>query len=90
MSKCKLCECTDLHACKGGCFWVDKRSTICSTCAINKKVLFVNKENDSKAIITEAFFCNLDTLAVTVKYQNGSKYSYYLKVFMDMFTVIES
>ena len=30
---CRRCGCTDRLACPGGCFWVDSRRTICSTCA---------------------------------------------------------
>jgi hypothetical protein len=29
---CRVCECTEEHACRGGCSWVDKRCTICSKC----------------------------------------------------------
>ncbi len=39
-SKCKICGCTDNHACIGGCFWVDSNHTICSRCAIDKPLLF--------------------------------------------------
>lgn len=28
---CRVCGCTDDHACEGGCCWVDK--DLCSTCA---------------------------------------------------------
>lgn len=36
MSKCKICGCTDNHACKGGCFWVD--DDLCSACVVGKKI----------------------------------------------------
>ena len=42
MSTCKVCGCTDERACQGGCFWVDKQETICSSCAINN-ITFENK-----------------------------------------------
>lgn len=89
-TKCKYCGCDDLHACKGGCFWVDKEKTICSSCAVEKKATFINKKNESKAIITEAFYCNLDVLAVTVKYENGRCHSFILSAFVDMFTEVQS
>lgn len=28
---CRVCECTDLHACEGGCYWVEPN--LCSRCA---------------------------------------------------------
>lgn len=37
MSKCQVCGCTDNHACRGGCFWVDSEKTICSSCAVGMK-----------------------------------------------------
>jgi len=33
---CRVCGCTDNRACKGGCSWVDKTHTLCSTCAEKK------------------------------------------------------
>lgn len=90
MNVCKFCKCDDLHACKGGCFWVDKNKTICSTCAVTNKVVFVNNITKSKAIIVEAFVCNLDMLAVTFKYESGGVYSYHLSAFMDRFSEVQS
>jgi len=29
---CMICGCTDDHACKGGCMWVNKQHTLCSAC----------------------------------------------------------
>lgn len=29
-AKCRVCGCTDDHACEGGCYWVEK--DLCSTC----------------------------------------------------------
>lgn len=29
---CGVCGCTDDRACRGGCWWVDKRHTLCSAC----------------------------------------------------------
>jgi hypothetical protein len=30
---CRVCGCTDDCACDGGCYWVDRRCTLCSNCA---------------------------------------------------------
>jgi hypothetical protein len=30
---CRVCGCTDNHACEGGCSWVDDEHTLCSRCA---------------------------------------------------------
>lgn len=30
---CRVCGCTDEHACDGGCWWVDSSRTLCSTCS---------------------------------------------------------
>ncbi len=30
---CKICGCTDDHACEGGCFWI--APNLCSACAVN-------------------------------------------------------
>lgn len=29
---CRVCNCTDGRACKGGCSWVDASETLCSSC----------------------------------------------------------
>jgi ParB family chromosome partitioning protein len=29
---CRVCGCTDDHACPNGCFWLDQSETLCSTC----------------------------------------------------------
>lgn len=29
---CWICECTDEHACAGGCWWIDADETVCSAC----------------------------------------------------------
>lgn len=34
MSVCKVCGCTDNHACHGGCYWTDNEHTLCSQCAV--------------------------------------------------------
>ncbi len=31
--RCRVCGCTDDHACDGGCSWADAAHTICSRCA---------------------------------------------------------
>ncbi len=33
INTCKVCGCTDVHACVFGCFWVDNEKTVCSKCA---------------------------------------------------------
>jgi hypothetical protein len=30
---CRVCGCTEEHACDGGCSWVDRACTLCSACA---------------------------------------------------------
>lgn len=30
--KCRLCSCTDEHACDGGCSWVPGEGNLCSVC----------------------------------------------------------
>lgn len=30
---CRVCGCTDSHACAGGCFWEDAAHTLCTACA---------------------------------------------------------
>lgn len=51
MNKCKLCGCTDECACIGGCAWVDKNHTICSRCAIDKRVIFEDKITGKRAFL---------------------------------------
>ena len=29
---CRVCGCTEEHACEGGCHWVDETKTLCSEC----------------------------------------------------------
>lgn len=29
---CRICLCTHWQACSGGCYWVDKKETLCSSC----------------------------------------------------------
>lgn len=31
--KCRICGCTDEHACPGGCFWVS--ANLCSQCGLD-------------------------------------------------------
>lgn len=31
---CTVCGCTDLDACEGGCRWVDRGHTLCSSCSV--------------------------------------------------------
>ncbi len=30
---CRVCGCTDARACEGGCWWLDERDDLCSSCA---------------------------------------------------------
>ncbi len=30
---CRVCGCTDVAACPGGCAWVDRKHTLCTACA---------------------------------------------------------
>ena len=30
--RCIVCQCTEEHACEGGCYWVDSTQLLCSTC----------------------------------------------------------
>lgn len=55
MNKCKICGCTDNHACEGGCFWVDINNSICSKCAIDQSVMFENKATGRKVRIVGAY-----------------------------------
>lgn len=34
---CRVCGCTDDHACEGGCWWVDR--DLCSSCALTAEVV---------------------------------------------------
>lgn len=38
--RCRVCGCTDTHACAGGCFWVG--SDLCSRCAQKQRILEVD------------------------------------------------
>lgn len=29
---CRVCGCTDVDACEGGCVWADSTATLCSQC----------------------------------------------------------
>ncbi len=33
VSVCRVCGCTDDHACPQGCAWADKDHTLCTACA---------------------------------------------------------
>lgn len=83
MNTCKLCGCDDLHACKGGCFWVDKKKTICSSCAIIHKVQFQNVVNGAIATILEANYESYGMSAtVTIKYNDEKRFTISLFDFM--------
>ena len=30
--RCRICGCTDDHACPGGCYWVNDEHNLCSAC----------------------------------------------------------
>lgn len=90
-TKCKYCGCDDLHACKGGCFWVDENKTVCSSCAVINEVVFINKINKSKAKIIEA---NYDSYGMTTSLTVSTDYAVIFTIslfdFMDMFTEVSS
>lgn len=67
MNKCKLCECTDNHACEHGCFWIDEEKTICSQCAVKNKVVFVDNKTGRKVIITGSLISNPLNIQVRVE-----------------------
>ena len=53
--KCRICGCDDLHACKGGCYWVE--DDICSQCAekMNSCTIKIRKVTmDEDEVITDA------------------------------------
>ncbi|HOI86190.1 MAG TPA: hypothetical protein PLP48_08965 [Acholeplasmataceae bacterium] len=76
MNRCKLCGCTDLYACKGGCFWVDKEKTICSSCAIINEVKFKNVVNGAIATIIDANYESYGMSAtVTINYEDKRKFT---------------
>jgi hypothetical protein len=43
---CRKCGCTDSRACSGGCFWADKKKTLCSNCAphwlVQRALAYIN------------------------------------------------
>lgn len=75
MSTCKVCGCTDQQACPGGCYWVDNKHSVCSTCYDNimqaidtgeKAVLF--KEDGSVGYLSpKAKYFTLKELQAAVK-----------------------
>jgi hypothetical protein len=52
--KCKTCKCTDKHACKGGCYWINE--SVCSACWLKngnmtkliKRTYRITTEQDKK------------------------------------------
>lgn len=38
---CAVCDCSDEEACEGGCYWVDPEHRLCSTCAAELGLLFI-------------------------------------------------
>lgn len=36
---CIICGCDDLHSCDGGCYWVNKKHTLCSECFKNNRTV---------------------------------------------------
>lgn len=49
---CIICGCDDLHACKGGCSWVNNQHTLCSECfRKNKTVAFLVHESGRFEVI---------------------------------------
>jgi hypothetical protein len=40
---CRVCGCTDLRACPGGCRWADKEHTVCTQCVARALVLMVKE-----------------------------------------------
>lgn len=90
-TKCKLCGCTDLCACKGGCFWVDKDNTICSSCAVLHEVKFKNTVNGAIATIIEATYEDYGMSAsITIRYEDKKVFTISLFDFMYHYQEVQS
>jgi ParB/RepB/Spo0J family partition protein len=46
---CRKCGCTEDNACAGGCAWVDRKQTLCSTCATPAELEAAGKQMVRKA-----------------------------------------
>lgn len=77
MNKCKYCSCSDANACKGGCFWVDENKTICSSCAIDKKLIFVNHNTEKRVILTQQNFGYTELSNQVFKYMQQVKIEFF-------------
>lgn len=83
MSECVYCGCTDKCACPGGCFWVDRYKTICSSCAIRKGIIFENKITGKKVKIISAKY-NPVGMSAKLQVEALPGYDYY-KTELDFF-----
>ncbi|MDE2104577.1 MAG: hypothetical protein KGL39_45500 [Patescibacteria group bacterium] len=45
--RCRVCRCTEVHACAGGCLWVEE--DLCSTCAVTAEGLVAWQMNARRA-----------------------------------------
>ena len=92
MSTCKICKCSDLCACKGGCFWVNRDNTICSSCAVKNEIVFENRITGKKAIIIAAHINEFAPggLAVRIKYNEEKIFEIGLMDFMYHYNEVQS
>ena len=70
---CRVCGCTDAHACEGGCSWVDDEHTLCSRCAEKESPqpdpLALTPENVNQAHVAQAEARNAIFDAITARDQ---------------------
>lgn len=91
MQYCKYCKCSDFHACKGGCFWVNKEKTICSSCAVVNKIVFKNNVSGAHAIIIDAIYDPYGmTAEVKIMYDDEKIFNISLFDFMYHYTEVTS
>jgi len=75
MATCKFCGCTEYCACKGGCFWVNREQTICSSCAIRHGTRFINRVSDAIVRIISANIDEDMSPTVTIEYEDSKRFT---------------
>ena len=77
--RCRLCRCTDLNACEGGCWWVE--SNLCSTCKFQLDLMVECLHTTARNAARWAFVYNYVGGEKTISRREPSKDTHYLSDF---------
>jgi hypothetical protein len=73
MTKCRVCKCTENHACNPPCSWARGRGNLCSSCAKLVDAIAAWSNNVAVKPNLRALIKEADVVAAGVKLLGGAK-----------------